>query len=537
LCPYRWSVGLQNLARNEKLKMHVRFLLILSFVVAGFASPAGVAGDSRRVVVVVWDGMRPDFVSEENTPTLWKLAKDAVVFRNHHAVYLSATNVNGAALATGDYPGHTGLIANHEFRPTIDNRRPVDVEDPRVVRKGDDLSGGKYIAAPTIAEIVQKSGERTIIAASKTVGLLHDRHFDVREKNGVTLSAGRTWPDEIIGWLAGAIGPFPTSHSSQDSWTTKALTDVFWKEGVPAFSLLWLGQPDLTQHETAPGAPAALRAIKSSDDNLAAVLSALDRQHVRQKTDVFVVSDHGFSTIEHEIELPKILANAGFKVVTEFNTEPQTGQIMVVGGGGSVLFYVVHRDAAVTQRLVEFLQRSDFAGVIFTKSKFEGTFSLDQGKIDSADAPDVVLSFRWNENKNQFGVEGMIDADWQRAVGKGTHATLSRFDMHNTLIAAGPDFRRGETDDLPSGNIDLAPTILKILGITTPNPMDGRVLAEVMTGSNLQALKPETETFEATKRFSSGTWRQRLYISRVGSTIYLDGGNGAFEAHQKAAAP
>ena len=75
----------------------------------------------------------------------------------------------------------------------------------------------------------------------------------------------------------------------------------------------------------------------------------------------------------------------------------------------------------------------------------------------------------------------MIDADWQRAAGKGTHATLSRFDMHNTLIAAGPDFKRGETNDLASGNVDLAPTILQILGIKPPQKMDGRILSEAMT--------------------------------------------------------
>jgi len=54
--------------------------------------------DNRHVVVVVWDGMRPDFVSEETTPTLWKLAREGVTFRNHHAVYPSATMVNGTAL-------------------------------------------------------------------------------------------------------------------------------------------------------------------------------------------------------------------------------------------------------------------------------------------------------------------------------------------------------------------------------------------------------------------------------------------------------
>jgi len=545
--------------------MQIGFLLtkarlyVLGALAGVFALPHAVSAESRHVVVVVWDGMRPDFVNEQDTPTLCKLAKEGVLFRNHHAVYLSATNVNGVALATGVYPSHSGLIANREFRPKIDNRKPVDVDDPHVVGKGDELSGGKYIATPTIAALVREGGGRTAIAAAKTVGLLLDRHVDPgRTKNCVTLFGGAAIPQNALAPITATLGQFPPVRVQQDAWTTKALTEFFWRDGVPAFSLLWLGEPDLTQHETAPGAEAALRVIKSSDDNLAAVLTALDGSRVggtRDTTDVFVVSDHGFSTIEREIELPKILAHAGFDVVTEVKGEPQAGRIMVVGGGGSVLFYTDHHDPAATRRLVEFLQRSDFAGVIFTREKLEGTFTLDRGKIDSPDAPDVVLAFRWNDSKNQFGVRGMIDADWQRAAGNGTHATLSRFDMHNILIAAGPDFRRGQTDDLPSGNIDLAPTILKILGIAAPHPMDGRVLSEAMVKSasspagrirpmadrtdssrgetDREPLKPQTETIEATKSFSSGTWRQALHISRVGSTTYLDDGNGKFEASEK----
>jgi hypothetical protein len=42
--------------------------------------------------------------------------------------------------------------------------------------------------------------------------------------------------------------------------------------------------------------------------------------------------------------------------------------------------------------------------------------------------------------------------------------------------------------------------------------------------------KAETETIEAKKDFAAGTWRQSLRISRVGSTIYLDEGNGSFVA-------
>ncbi len=512
-----------------------RIISLLFSIVCASALAVIPAKPERHVVVVVWDGMRPDFLSEQNTPTLWKLARKGVTFRNHHAVYPSATMVNGTAMVTGVYPGKSGIIANRVYRPDIDPYHAVYVEVPSVVEKGDELSRGKYIAAPTIAELVQQVGARSVIAAAKTVGLLLDRHSnDAGGNSSVTVFAGKALPNAALASITAVLGPFPSAHLSQDSWTTKALMDVLWKEGVPALSLLWLGEPDLTQHETAPGAPAALATIKSADENLAAVLSALDEHKARGTTDVFVVSDHGFSTIRRSIDLRKILNDAGFTAKTEFNGEPKAGDIILAGNGGSVLFYVIGHNATVTRRLVEFLQHSDFAGVIFTKEPMEGAFQVQQVKIQTDHTPDVVMAFRWDDSKNQFGIPGMIDADWQRAAGKGTHATLSRFDMHNTLIAAGPDFKAGEKDDLPTGTVDLAPTILQILGIKPPLNIDGRILSEAMNDA-IHSRKAETKTIEATKRFASGTSRQWVQISRVGSTIYLDEGNGGFDANQGAA--
>jgi arylsulfatase A-like enzyme len=512
-----------------------RIISLLFLIVCASAAAVVPAKPQRHVVVVVWDGMRPDFVTEQTTPTLWKLARQGVTFRNHHAAYPSATMVNATAMMTGLYPGKNGIIANHVYRPDIDPHHAVDVELSPVVEKGDELSGGKYIAAPTIAELVQQAGARSLIAAAKTVGLLLDRHpNEGGASKSVTLFAGKALPSAALAVITEKLGPIPSAHLQNDSWTTKALMDVLWKDGVPAFSVLWLGEPDLTEHETAPGAPAALAAIKSADENLAAVLSALDERKARETTDVFVVSDHGFSTIRRSIDVRKILNEAGFTATTEFNAEPKPGDIMLAGNGGSVLFYIIGHGAAVMRRLVEFLQQSDFAGVIFTKQPMEGTFALEQANIQNDRAPDVVMAFRWDASKNQFDAPGMIDADWQRAAGKGTHATLSRFDMHNTLIAAGPDFKRGETNGLASGNVDLAPTILQILGIKPSQKMDGRILSEAMTVA-MPSLEPETKTIEATKRFRSGTWRQSLQISRVGSTIYLDEGNGAFVAIEPAA--
>jgi predicted AlkP superfamily pyrophosphatase or phosphodiesterase len=508
------------------MAIHHRAKILFSTLVTILCASA-FAAEQRHVVVVVWDGMRPDFVSEENTPTLWKLAQSGVTFQKHHSVYPSATIVNGTAINTGVYPNHSGILANHDYLPAIDARNSIDVENVGVVRKGDELSRGKYLGVPTLAEQIQKNGGQSVIATAKTVGLLFDRHRDSRGQN---IFAGESIQPDAIDSIAKTFGRFPPANEAQkrDAWTTVTLAGPLWKDGVPEFSLLWLSEPDDTEHHTAPGAREARGAILSSDKQLAMLLGFLEQKGVRDKTDVFVVSDHGFSTIERSIDVPKILRDAGFDAVTEFTSEPKAGQIMIVGNGGTVLFYVIGHDAAITRRLVEFLQQTDFAGVIFTRAPMDGTFTLDKAKIDSEHAPDVEMAFRWNEKNNQFGIPGMMDGDWQRGAGKGTHATLSKFDMHNMLIVAGPDFRRGTNDELPSGNVDLAPTIRAILGIKSSSSMDGRVLVEAMTSENATPPKVETENLDAAKKFSAGTWRQHLKVSSVGSTTYLDEGNGAF---------
>src|SRR5438128_5250074 len=222
----------------------------------------------EHVVVVVWDGMRPDFVSEQTTPALWKLAHRGVTFRNHHSVFPSATIVNGTALNTGVYPNRSGVLANHDYRPAIDARKSVDVENVAVVGKGDEVSGGKYIGVPTIAELVRDHGGESAIATAKTVGLLLDRHHDSR--GGQVISAGESFPHDVLASIVKTLGPFPpaTQPADRDAWTTKALTDFLWAKSVPQFSLLWLSEPDDTEHKTAPGAPASITAIKSSDENL-----------------------------------------------------------------------------------------------------------------------------------------------------------------------------------------------------------------------------------------------------------------------------
>src|SRR5215831_9988795 len=133
------------------------------------------AGKAEHVVVVVWDGLRPDFVTPQYTPVLYELAKRGTFFSRNHAAYVSTTEVNGTALATGMQPDRSGIIANTEYRPELNWLSAYGTEALDVVRRGDISSQGHYLQAATIAETLHAAGFPTMIAGAKPIALLHDR--------------------------------------------------------------------------------------------------------------------------------------------------------------------------------------------------------------------------------------------------------------------------------------------------------------------------------------------------------------------------
>jgi arylsulfatase A-like enzyme len=491
------------------------------------AAPAA----DHRVILIVWDGMRPDFVSEQNTPTLWNLARRGVTFAHHHAVYISATEVNGTALSTGSYPMTDGIVGNSEYRPEIDPLKAIHTEIPAAVRKGDELTRGNYLLRPTLAEIVRASGRQALVAGAKPVALLHDRAPRDNDRNGINLVAGTTLPADLAATLTNRHGPFPKEgldKPTRNDWTTEALIHSLWGAQLPDFSLVWMNEPDSTQHRTGPGSAQSLAAMRNSDENLARILKTLEARNALTNTDLLVVSDHGCSTISSRVNLVDDLNAAGFKATREFKTKPAPDEILVASNSGSTFVYVIGRDEKTIGRVVQFLQRWDASGVIFTRKPLPGTFTLKQVHLDSPGAPDIVVSLRWTAEKNAAGVSGMVRPDLTGfGVGQGIHVSLSPFDMRNTLIAAGPHFRAGITSTLPSGNVDVAPTILWLLGIKPAKPMDGRVLTEALTiaGPELKSYQPRR--LEAEVQLEGILWQQYLNVSEVNGVEYFDEGNGS----------
>jgi arylsulfatase A-like enzyme len=287
-----------------------------------------------------------------------------------------------------------------------------------------------------------------------------------------------------------------------------------------------LSEPDKSQHEHGIGSSNALVGIENSDKKLAEVIKALREKGVYEKTDIFVVSDHGFSTITAGPDIEAILKKQKFTGGKKLE-DPEPGDVMVIGLGGSASFYVIERQEAVIRRLVEFLQTTDFAGAIFSRLPLEGTFPLERVGYNSTNstAPDVFISLRWNSERNIHGAPGMIiSAGGTR--GKGTHASLSRYDMNNTLVAAGPDIKKGLISDVPSGNVDVAPTVLWLLGVEPTKRMDGRVLHEALVTSKAPKPKVNVKKIEASRDHGLFRWHQYLQFSEVNGTLYFDEGNG-----------
>ena len=178
--------------------------------------------------------------------------------------------------------------------------------------------------------------------------------------------------------------------------------------------------------------------------------------------------------------------------------------IVVAANGGSDYFYVPGHDAAVVKSLVKFLQQREEYGAIFVDNRYgpiDGTLTLAQVNLENAarqdkGQPDVIVSFTWDDTvaiQNTTGIEFESFGGGQR----GMHGSFGTTDVHNTLIAHGPSFKPG-TVTTPSGNVDVAPTVAHVLGLSMPQA-DGRILDEGLvrpaaTGAPTLATSTVTST-------------------------------------------
>ena len=491
---------------------------------------------SRFVIVFVVDGLRPDSITRKDSPTLHRLRTEGVSFANSHAVFPTVTRVNAATLATGAQPGTSGIVGNQMYVPAVDSRRAFGTDDYRSLRALDAATGGRAIFVPTLAERLQARGLRLAGVGSGSTGSTF--LLDPRAPDGVgVLVNGYFEPGKVVAYPADVsaailarFGPAPPKGALADrydavvTWTQRVLREYVLPELRPAVVINWLTEPDHSQHGVGVGSPSARAALAHDDREIALVLKTLETLGLAASTDVFVASDHGFTTNAGSVDVAAELIGAGLKAA------PDSTDVVLAGSGQAVALHVHDRDADRIARLVSFVQSREWGGVIFTAARaggdvhgrLPGTFALELIHLGSSErAPDVLLTFPWSSSRNRFGVPG-LDRAYVTGGGRmlvSDHGSMSPWNVRNTLLAWGVDFKKGATVRTPVGNVDVTPTILALLGIDGGDGLDGRVLVEALAGG------PDEEQMVAETRIhtvATGAYRAAIQISEVEGRRYVD---------------
>ena len=105
---------------------------------------------------------------------------------------------------------------------------------------------------------------------------------------------------------------------------------------------------------------------------------------------------------------------------------------------------------------------------------------------------------------------------------------MSRHETRNVFYANGPGFKQSSAVATPTGNVDIAPTVLHLLHLPGGETMHGRILHEILANGP-DSVERQTVTHEAERITPSGSYRQAITVSRVGETVYVDEGSGGLQ--------
>ena len=559
------------------------------------------------MVLMVWDGLRPDFVTQRDTPNLFRMAREGVRFDRHHSIFPTLTMVNATALATGAPPGVNGLEGNNFYlapSPEIPKGEVVSAEGAKAILNlnSSDEFKGRLIGLDTIAqEVAREGGYVAVIGKQGPTSVFDNRVATIVDGKDIVGEPHKDYlfaSEDLVASSSKINAEIPpdsktsVADEQRDLYFARLVVEnalpaakVAADAGRPALVVLWQHNPDLTQHVAGLGTLPAMEALTLADNNLMKVRGAIDSLGIADKTDVIVVSDHGFATIKFRIVLSEMLVSAGIK------KSKDSTDVVVVPNGGADLVYLSPTEfatpeskRAVLQKIVNFAEAQEWCGPIFSREPaaeadepsrrghrqrapkaylgwIDGTFSQRVvGLYNPARSPDLVISFREEpdvDNKNLTGpanpafligqigqvsmpnksaalihpVKGVMYADTGTSqtftTGMGMHGAAGEREIHNFCAAAGPDFRRGFVDSNPTANTDVTPTITQILG-TLPNigpggvTPNGRSMAEALTVGRQSAGGSHTQTMTADLTLQGVEVVTTLRVTWIGDEPYLD---------------
>src|SRR6185295_7411010 len=245
---------------NSKRRMRTALLaLALALITATFSAPISPSARAARqspsaarlILIVVMDGLRPDSINKEDTPTLFRLRQEGVNYINSHSVFPTVTRVNAAAISTGQYPGVNGLVSNAMFVPAVNPNHPFNTSDHRQLLKLRDVTEGRLLFMPSMAEYLKAHGIRFAAVSSGSTGSALLLNHRAPEGVGVVVNGnfdpGKrvAYPDDVSAAILSLFGKAPPGENSEGvDWADRVLREYVLPELKPDVLIDWQTEPD-----------------------------------------------------------------------------------------------------------------------------------------------------------------------------------------------------------------------------------------------------------------------------------------------------
>ncbi len=494
-----------DLLKMKYLQIFLLHILFTTCVYPAIAQPA-----QQKALVIIIDGLRPDYVVADVMPNLSRLSKQGVLGTKHHAVFPTVTRVNSASIATGSYPRTHGLMGNSMFVPELKQNGSLSTGERDNLLKMEDVFDGELLTAKTLSEYLAEHGKKLFAASSGSSG--SGFLMNHRLGAGGLVHYEYVLPESLKPIVESSIGPAPQSDARPAVDKVRWAIDAILKIGLDHLDadalMLWVTEPDGTAHANGVGAPETQEALSAVDRELGRLLKEIERRGLSNEVNMIFTADHGFSTQTGKTSVSKLLVDNGMK------EGPASTDVVLAGGAIHVRDDLKSR----VSEIVYLLQRTDWIGPVFTKDGSDGTLPFSSIFWDHDRSADILTAYDWQDSDNEYGFAGKVSGP-----GVAGHGSTSWRDINTFFLLAGPAFKTGIVSSVPSGNVDIAPTILSILNLPVPEYMDGRVIKEGLLGgpdpASVVVIKVQSEAEGESEHVK---YRLSLTRSMVNDHHYVD---------------
>ena len=477
----------------------------------------------KRVLIVVFDALRPEFVTPELMPNLAEFASNGVRYTNSHSTFPTETRVNQSAVITGCYPTNHGIVANQFIDPVASPGTVFNTGDEDELKAAFERLKGQVLHKPALSQRLSGLGKSYASISTGTPGGARLINHDAQATNSFRLSLHRpdaAAPPGVMSHIIDTIGPLPAYKLPALDWVSYAVEcylEYVEKKITPDVMLLWLSEPDESFHHIGIGSPGSLSAISHVDQEFGRILEQQKDQIASGCLQIITLSDHGQISLRGQpLDLEATFKAGGFSIGTKPDGNNQ-GTTIVANAGG---LWLSAPDTKLLEALVSWLQHQNWCGPIFTQNGIGGTLRHEDVGIAHTRAPDIAFACRHDDNANTWGIAGETLHDAIYPVGGGCHGGLSKYELHNFLALSGSCFGKSCEIALPAGNIDITPTLLKLFGCDICEEVDGRILNEALCGPMSSGTQePVEHTYVSRNKSGAIT---HLNFTQMGSTRYFN---------------